>query len=319
MSGLWHRYPAVAYAAVMLGVLGHGSSEFVSVLSGVHGPETSVWRFMLGAAGLVVVSLAMPATRDLWTPLKEQPAKLLALSALGVTGGYLFFHWALDFATVVQVATITTTAPIIVAIINRALNNQRIGVAKWISGVCALLGVALLVTDGYVAQLAGTSRNLFGMALVLISASLISAYTVMVRPIIARYGALRITTVTMAIGAAGLWLVLGLLWNVWANPARLFHRPASEFSALLVLALWNTTITQFLWIGGLAAVPDITRGMYLFFLKPVIAALLAAVILQQLVTPLQWLAISVICASVVLEALWPRLSARRPGGRPSSV
>lgn len=301
----------------MLGVLGHGSSEFVSVLTGVQGPETSVWRFILGSAGLVLVSMMMPATRDLWTPLKEQPLRLVLLSLLGVTGGYLFFHWALDFATVTQVATVTSTAPILVAIINLVLNKQPIGLTKWISGICAFLGVTLLLTDGYLAQLAGDTKNLFGMALVLIAASLISAYTVMVRPMIAAYGALRITTVTMVIGAAGLWLVVGMVWNVWVNPTQLFERPSAEVTALVVLGLWTTTITQFLWIGGLAAVPDITRGMYLFFLKPVIAAMLAIVFLQQDVTLLQWLAITVICASVAFEALWHRRrSARARSNQP---
>jgi threonine/homoserine efflux transporter RhtA len=76
---------------------------------------------------------------------------------------------------------------------------------------------------------------------------------------------------------------------------------------LLTLALWNTTITQFLWIGGLAAVPDITRGSYLFFLKPVIAACLAIVFLNQSLTTWQTMAIFVICTSVVVEASWARL------------
>ena len=48
--GLWHKYPSVAYLAVFLGVTGHASSEFVSVLSGVAGPELSVWRFLIGGA-----------------------------------------------------------------------------------------------------------------------------------------------------------------------------------------------------------------------------------------------------------------------------
>ena len=60
---IWHRHAWVAYGAVLLGVLGHASSEFVSVLSGMSGPELSVWRFVLGSAGLVVLSLALPASR----------------------------------------------------------------------------------------------------------------------------------------------------------------------------------------------------------------------------------------------------------------
>ena len=67
------------------------------------------------------------------------------------------------------------------------------------------------------------------------------------------------------------------------NPATLFNRPPAQAASLLTIAIWNTTITQFLWIGGLAAVPDITRGSYLFFLKPVIAALLAILLIAAVI------------------------------------
>jgi drug/metabolite transporter (DMT)-like permease len=126
----------------------------------------------------------------------------------------------------------------------------------------------------------------------------------MVRPIIVKHGALRITAITLTLGAFGLWLVVGLFWKIWVNPATLFSRPPTQSVSLLTIGLWNTTITQFLWIGGLAAVPDITRGSYLFFLKPVIAALLAVLFLNQVLTPWQLLAIVVICASVFVEVAW---------------
>ena len=100
--------------------------------------------------------------------------------------------------------------------------------------------------------------------------------------------------------------MVGLFWKIWVNPATLFNRPPGQAASLLTIAIWNTTITQFLWIGGLAAVPDITRGSYLFFLKPVIAAFLAVLFLSQTLTPWQTLAMAVICASVFVEAAWAR-------------
>jgi drug/metabolite transporter (DMT)-like permease len=88
------------------------------------------------------------------------------------------------------------------------------------------------------------------------------------------------------------------------NPADLASHDRQAIAALLTIGFWNTTVTQYLWIGGLAAVPDITRGSYLFFLKPVIAACLAVVFLGQGLTTWQILAIIVICASVAVEAAW---------------
>lgn len=304
---LWHRYAWVAYLAVFLGVCGHASSEFVSVLSGVRGPELSVWRFLLGGAGLILLALLLPASRDLVAPFRTDGLKLIWLSLLGVSLGYLFFHWSLDFATVPQVATMVTTIPIFVGLTNLWINKQPFGGAKVISGLCAMVGVALLITDGYLAKLSGTGSNLVGVLMAMGCAAVVAAYTVMVRPIIVKYGALRITAVTMMTGAIGLWIVIGLFFKIWVNPLTLFERPIQQSGALLTLAFYNTTITQFLWIGGLAAVPDITRGSYLFFLKPVIAVCLAALFLSQSPTPWQIMAIAVICFSVLVEIVWSRL------------
>jgi drug/metabolite transporter (DMT)-like permease len=304
--GIWHKYASVAYLAVFMGVCGHASSEFVSVLSGVAGPELSVWRFLLGGFGLVILALIFPSTRNLSEPFKEHGTKLIGLSILGVSLGYLLFHWSLDFATVPQVATMVTTVPIFVGLANLWLNKQPFTGAKIISGISAMVGVALLITDGYLAKLAGAGQNLIGVTMAMGCAAVIAAYTVMVRPIIAKYGALRITAITMFTGAIGLWLVIGLFWKIWVNPFTLFDRSLSQTTSLLTIALWNTTVAQFLWIGGLAAVPDITRGSYLFFLKPVIAAFLAVIFLSQTLTAGQILAIAVICASVVVEASWAK-------------
>lgn len=303
-KGLWHRYSTVAYLAVMLGVVGHASSEFVAVLTQVKGPELSVWRFLLGGLGLLGLSLLFPSSRNLLEPFKTEGLRLVYLSFLGVTIGYLLFHWSLDYATVPQVATMVTTIPIFVGLANLLLNKQIFSRLKYMTGICAMLGVALLITDGYLAQLSGTGKNLIGVLMALGCAAAVAAYSVAIRPVIVRFGALRITAITMSLGAVGLWLVVGLVWQIWVSPFSLFDRPGGQLAALLTLAIWNTTITQFFWIGGLAAVPDITRGSYLFFFKPVIATLLAVIFLNQSITGWQILAIGVICLSVLFEAVF---------------
>ncbi len=309
--GLWHTYAFVAYLAVFLGVIGHASSEFVAVLSGVGGPELSVWRFLLGGLGLVILALIFPSSRNLIEPFKTHGVRLVLLSLFGVTLGYLMFHWSLDYATAPQVATMVTTIPIFVGLANTWLNKQPFSTAKIITGACAVLGVALLITDGYLAKLAGSGQSLIGIFMAMACAAFVAVYTVMVRPIIVEHGALRITAITMMMGSIGLWLVVGLFWNIRVNPATLFDRPPGQIASLLTISLYNTTVTQFLWIGGLAAVPDITRGSYLFFLKPVIAACLAVMFLGQALTSWQILAIAVICASVFVEPILGRLLAKR--------
>jgi hypothetical protein len=57
--------PTLAYLMIFIVVTGHASSEFFAVLSGVKDAEVSVWRYVIGAAGLLIVALARPDTRDL--------------------------------------------------------------------------------------------------------------------------------------------------------------------------------------------------------------------------------------------------------------
>ena len=306
----WHRSTAVAYGAVLLGVFGHASSEFVAVLTALPGPEAAVWRFGLGGIGLVLLALCFPASRDLVAPLRRDGKRLLAISLLGVSFPYIAFHWSLDFATVPQVATLITSIPIFVALLAAAVDRERVSPAQMATGVLAMLGVAALLTDGYLAELAGARNNLFGVLLVTISAAGAAAYVVLMRPLAVEYGALRVTAITMALGGIGAWVAVGVFWGRWVDPAGIVALPHGSVAAILAMALFNTTITQFVWIGGLAALPDMTRGAYLFFLKPVIAAALAVAFLGSSLSTLQIAAAAFICSTVLVEIAWPRLSAR---------
>ena len=310
-EGLWHRHGGIAYLAVFLGVIGHASTESISVLSGVAGPELSVWRFVLGGVGLVLLSLALPGSRDLLEPLRHDFWPIVLLSLGGFAVAYLAFHWSLDFATVPQVATTVTTMPIFIGLVNLWRNGQQISTQKWLSGAAAVLGIALLVTDGALAQLAGSGQQLFGMAMALACAFFGGAFMILAKPYFVTYGALRMTTLAIVIAAAGLYLGVGLLFGNWVDVTSLFERPAGQVGALVAIGFYNTTLTQWLWLGGLAAAPDITRASYLFFLKPVLAAMLVMLVLDSHPTPIEWLAIVVICGAVAAEALVSEVQRRR--------
>ncbi|MDZ7710738.1 MAG: DMT family transporter [Roseovarius sp.] len=298
-----------AYPAVMIGVAGHASSEFFAKLGGVAGPETSVWRYLLGGFGLILWALWDRDSRDLITPLRREGLNIVWLSLMGVTVTYLFFHWALDYATVIQVATVTTTIPIFVALANWTLNGVHPGAVKMVTGLLAVLGIAVLLTDGALTALAGEAGTLPGVLLATGCAALGSFYAVLIKPVMGRHGGLKIIALTMMIGGIGLWLLVGVAWGRWVNPASIVEKPALAAWSLVILALWNTTLTQLMWFGGLSAAPDITRASYLFFLKPIIAAALAIVILGSWPTGLQVLAIALVTACVLVELYWPRLRA----------
>ena len=62
-----------------------------------------------------------------------------------------------------------------------------------VTGLAAVLGVALLITDGYLAKLSGSGQSFIGVLMALGCAFAVASYAVLVKPVIGRYGALRIT------------------------------------------------------------------------------------------------------------------------------
>ena len=299
----------LAYLAAFAGVASHASSEFVVKLTGLMGAEVSVWRFTLGGLALVLVALTQKSSRDLITPLRVDPIPVIGLSIFGMTLGQFLFHWALDYASVVQVATLVTTMPIFVVFVVRIVEGTPVTGPKIVSGIGAFLGCLFLLTDGVLHKVEGGVSSLPGVFLALGCAFIGAFYLVLVRPYIRKYGAIRMTTYTFALGAPVLWIVVGAAWGIWVNPLTVLDRPPVQAGALITLGLWNTCIGFILWLWGLGHVPDPARGNYLFFLKPVIAALLAYFILGTHVTVTQILAIVAVTGFVLGEIFYDEIRA----------
>jgi drug/metabolite transporter (DMT)-like permease len=222
--------------------------------------------------------------------------------------GQFLFHWALDFATVVQVATMVTIMPIGVVFVARIVEKTKITPPKIISGVGAFLGCVFLLTDGYIEQISGNENNLIGIYLSIGCALIGSIYLVLVKPYVNLYGPIRMTTYTFVLGFIALYPSIGLIWGIWVNPFDLFARSSTEYLSIITLGVWNTCIAFILWLWGLSKIPDVARGNYLFFLKPVIALCLAYFILEDNITINQLIAIAVITGFVIIEVFYTPIS-----------
>lgn len=297
----------LAYLAAFLGVCSHASSEFFAKLSGLQGSETSVWRFMLGGAALLVVASLSRESRQLLQPLRENFWPIISLSLLGMALAQFIFHLALDYASAVQVATMVTIMPIVLVFVARVVEGTPVTPAKLVSGIGAFLGCLLLLTDGVVDQLGGGGNSLTGVLMALACAILGAFYLVLVRPYIQQYGAIRMTTYTFVLGFFALWTVVGLVWGNWVNPLTLMDRPPVESGSMIALGIWNTCIGFLLWFWGLSNVPDVARGNYLFFLKPVIALVLAYFLLAEHITGTQLAAIFAITIFVAAEIFYEQI------------
>ena len=105
--------------------------------------------------------------------------------------GQFLFHWDLDFASIVQVATMVTIMIIGVVFIARIIEGTKITPTKIISGISAFLGFIFLLTDGYLEQLSGAGDCILGIYLSIGCALVGAIYLVMVKPYVQVYGPIR--------------------------------------------------------------------------------------------------------------------------------
>ena len=222
--------------------------------------------------------------------------------------GQFLFHWALDFASVVQVATMVTIMPIGVVFVARIIEGTKITPPKIISGIGAFLGCIFLLTDGYLEQLSGAGDSILGIYLSIGCALVGAIYLVIVKPYVQVYGPIRMTTYTFVLGFIALYPSIGIIWSIWVNPFDLFDRTHIEYMSIITLGVWNTCLAFIFWLWGLSKIPDVARGNYLFFLKPVIALGLAFFILEDEITINQLIAIFVITGFVMLEIFYDTIS-----------
>ena len=302
----------LAYIACFIGVIGHASSEFVAKIADTPGPEFSVWRFMIGGVLLMLLTQVWPGARDIWTPLKRVGLRIVFLSAVIMAFSQLIFHWALDFTSVVQVATVVTAIPIFYVVTDWLVNGTPLTKPKMISGIGAFIGVILLLTNGFQTDLQFGGWDLVGTLMALGCGITGGMYLVLTRPLVVEYGPVRMTAYTFFIGFFFLWITVGLGWGVWVDPTSLTEKTPEQIRGILTIGAWNTCIAMALWLWGLSAAPDPQRANYLFFLKPVIAALLAIVILGDTLTLFQGMAIFAICFCVAMEYVWTRRLAASP-------
>ncbi|OED39547.1 hypothetical protein AB833_15020 [Chromatiales bacterium (ex Bugula neritina AB1)] len=246
-------------------------------------------------------------SRQLITPLRQDFLPIISLSLLGMALAQFIFHWSLDFASAVQVATMVTIMPIVVVFVARVVEGTQVTPAKLVSGIGAFLGCMLLLTDGYIAQLGGDGATFTGVLMAFGCAVIGAVYLVLVKPYMQKYGAIRMTTYTFVLGFIALWILVGVMWGRWVNPLSLTDRPPVEMASILALGVWNTCIGFLLWFWGLSNVPDIGRGNYLFFLKPVIALVLAYFLLAESITVTQLAAIVAITGFVAAEIFYDRI------------
>ena len=201
-----------------------------------------------------------------------------------------FYYLAIQRTNVATAIILQYTAPIWVLLYAVVRGIQR---ATWqrISAVTlALAGIALVIG---IFGSSGFKLDRIGVIAALLAAFSFAFYNIGGHSILARYD--RWTVLLYTTGSASLfWIVLNSPWKIAAA-----HYSAAQWLFLLLFSLLSVLAPFSFYFAGLQHLEP-TRAVVVSCLEPVFSIVLAAILLGEVLRPLQALGIILVLAAIVV-------------------
>jgi len=283
---------ALVMVQLLFGLNYLASKLVVSVL------EPAAWAMLRALTAFVILALLavvgrrrLPRGRDMWY--------LAGCAVLGVTLNQILFLEGLSRTTPAHSALICCTIPLFALLAAVLLRQERLSRRKLLGVTIGLLGVLILLE---VDRFSLDARYLLGDVLTLINAVCYGFYVVLSGRVMMRHDSLGATTVIFA------WGTLGILF--YGGPA-LWQAPLGDLSwtvygAMAFAILGATVATYVLNLWALKHTHASRVALYVF-LQPVVATVLAVLMLDE---PVTWRLL--LAGALVLVSLTLREGKARP-------
>jgi drug/metabolite transporter (DMT)-like permease len=227
--------------------------------------------------------------------------RLLGLGLIGNTCYQLLFINGIDHTTAGNSALLLSTTPVFISLIGRVLGIERIEKLAWVGIFFSFAGIFLVVI-GSGKELGLAKESIGGDILVLISALIWSLNTVLSKPMLSRYSALKLTALAMVAGTPFIVLfsIPQLLAQNWAAVSW------QGWLGLLFSGSMAVALAYIIWNSGVSKVGGARTAVY-SNLSPVIAAIFAWLTLGEAITAFMVLGAAMIFLGIYLT--------RRPSQR----
>jgi drug/metabolite transporter (DMT)-like permease len=244
----------------------------------------------------LVVLLPLLVASQGWQRIRL-PARDLAycfiLGMLGVAVSNYFYYVAIQRTNVATAIIVQYTAPVWVLLYVVARGQQRLTVQKVAAVALAVTGIALVI-DIFGAK-SGPALHLdpYGLIAALLASFSFAFYNVGGHRILARHDRWRVLVWTLA-AAAAFWLVVNPPWKIAAA-----HYTPAQWIFLFVFSMISVLGAFSLYFLGLQHLEP-TRAIIASCLEPVFSILLAALLLGEVLRPIQTLGIVFVLAAILI-------------------
>jgi drug/metabolite transporter (DMT)-like permease len=244
----------------------------------------------------LVVLLPLLVASQGWQRIRL-PARDLAycfiLGMLGVAVSNYFYYVAIQRTNVATAIIVQYTAPVWVLLYVVARGQQRLTVQKVAAVALAVTGIALVI-DIFGAK-SGPALHLdpYGLIAALLASFSFAFYNVGGHRILARHDRWRVLVWTLT-AAAAFWLVVNPPWKIAAA-----HYTPAQWIFLFVFSMISVLGAFSLYFLGLQHLEP-TRAIIASCLEPVFSILLAALLLGEVLRPIQTLGIVFVLAAILI-------------------
>ena len=255
-------------------------------------------RATLSLAVLLPVLLARRGASALRVPGRDL-VQFVLLGVLGVAVSNYFYYVAIQRTNVATAIILQYTAPVWVLLYTLVRGAQRPSLRRTAAVGLAVAGCALAV--GFVGS-GGFRMDKVGVAAALLAAFSFAFYNVGGHKVLARYDRWKVL-LWVLVGTSAFWLCVNPPWKIVAA-----HYGRQQWAFMLVFSLVSVLGPFSCYFAGLQHLEP-TRAIVASCLEPVFSILLTALVLGELVRPMQTVGIILVLVAIVLIQL-PERAAR---------
>lgn len=238
-------------------------------------------------------------------------AQFFLLGILGLAASNFFYYFAIEKTTVATAIVLQYVAPVWVLLYMLTRRLQHPTTQRVLGVVLAVVGCGIAV--GLVSPksafpwmgLSGVRFSLIGVLAAEGAAISFAFYNVYAQHLVQTYN--RWTVLVYALlGAAAFWIVVNPPWKIVAQ-----HYTGGQWLFLLVFSITSMLVPFSFYFAGLQYL-DPTRAIVTACLEPVWAIFLTALLLGELVSPIQVVGIVLVLIATILVQRPDRGAAQEP-------
>jgi drug/metabolite transporter (DMT)-like permease len=284
-------YAAVIFAVTMWGLVPVGVRHLVTTMS----PEAALILRLYPAGVLAAAVLVVVGMR----PIDRGDIPRIVLAPLiGYVGYQVLANYGQKTVPAAWTGMLFGLEPVFVALFAVLLAGERLTMWLIAGLVLALLGIGVLFVGSN--TVAAPDVGTGGLILIAISAMGWGIYTVLIRPLLPKYGSFQLSCLTLAIAAFPML--------VFASPEVIAAVPvmtASQIGAMAFLTVPATFLAIIAWNHGALRMGNATAGMFLY-IQPIVAAFGGMLILGETISWPLILGGALIIAGVAVAQFKPR-------------